>query len=242
MEKTHSIWYVTLVLSAIAGYCDTVTFITADSIFSAHVTGNFIVFAYQMINGSNAQVWIKLLTFPVFIISVIIGGRIGAEPGKRYRLLLMEGFLIVAAGLLAVFFKLYNPVTWGTYLVTMVVVFAMGFQNAFGKLYGKETYGPTTMMTGNVTQASLDLGNVLASGFTNLLSLDSLKKQIITIGGFLFGCLAGAIMANFFGLYVLILPGLVLLTCYYTTEQHANQATSSEQGGITSSQTVPPAL
>ena len=149
---------VTLLLSAVAGYCDTVTFLSAGSVFSAHVTGNFIVFAYQVIKGSDTQAWIKLLTFPVFVISVIVGGRIGLEAGRRYRLLLLEGFLLLVAGVSAVLFRLYDPAAWSSYLVVMIVVFAMGLQNAFGKLYGKETYGPTTMMTGNVTQASLDLG------------------------------------------------------------------------------------
>jgi uncharacterized membrane protein YoaK (UPF0700 family) len=222
MEKSNSIWYITILLSAVAGYCDTVTFVAADSIFSAHVTGNFIVFAYQIIKGSDSQAWIKLLTFPVFVISVIIGGRIGSEAGKRYRLLLFEGFLLLAAGVLAVLFRLYDPAAWGTYLIAMIVVFAMGLQNAFGKLYGKETYGPTTMMTGNVTQASLDLGSVISSAFTNALSIESLKKQMITIGGFLVGCLAGALLAKFFGLYVLIAPGLVLLICYFITSKNSN--------------------
>ena len=55
MEIQKNIWYVTLLLTMIAGYCDTVTFVAADSIFSAHVTGNFIVFAYQIVKGSRLK-------------------------------------------------------------------------------------------------------------------------------------------------------------------------------------------
>ncbi|MET1057588.1 MAG: DUF1275 family protein, partial [Pedobacter sp.] len=52
-EKQDKIWFVTLLLTIIAGYCDTVTFVAADKIFSAHVTGNFIVFAYQLVKGGE---------------------------------------------------------------------------------------------------------------------------------------------------------------------------------------------
>lgn len=225
MERLNNIWYVTLLLSAVAGFCDTVTFVAGGSMFSAHVTGNFIVFAYQIIRDSDIQAWIKLLTFPVFIISVITGGRIGVETGKRYRLLLLEGILLLIAGISTVFFHLYDPTAWSNYLIVMLVVFAMGLQNAFGKLYGKETYGPTTMMTGNVTQASLDLGTIISSAFTNVPGIESLKKQMITIGGFLTGCLAGALLSKYFALSVLMIPGLVLLICYTLTVNKPNPIT-----------------
>jgi uncharacterized membrane protein YoaK (UPF0700 family) len=221
MENSNNIWYVTILLSAVAGFCDTVTFVAAGSIFSAHVTGNFIVFAYQVIKGSDPQAWIKLLSFPVFVAAVITGGQIGSEPGKRYRLLFIEGILLLLSGTFAMFVKLYFITDWGMHLTAMMVVFAMGLQNAFGKLYAKETYGPTTMMTGNVTQAALDLGSLLFSGFKNIISLESLKKQAITIAGFLTGCLTGAFMAKNFGLYVLIAPGVTLVVCYLSTARQA---------------------
>ncbi|MDR6943880.1 YoaK family protein [Mucilaginibacter pocheonensis] len=221
MENQRSIWLVTLMLSAVAGYCDTVTFVSAGSIFSAHVTGNFIVFAYQIIKGSDVQAWIKLLTFPVFIISVIIGGLIAAKSANRYKILLAEGIILLLSGVISEVFIHTPGLIWETYVVVMMVVFAMGLQNAFGKLYAKETYGPTTMMTGNVTQASLDLGNSIGSAFKDLISVQSLKKQSLTIGGFLLGCLAGALLAKSFGLTVIILPGAGMVICYFSTDKNA---------------------
>lgn len=208
-------------LSAVAGYCDTVTFVSAGSIFSAHVTGNFIVFAYQVIKGSDAQAWIKLLTFPVFMISVIIGGLIAARSVNRYKLLLSEGIVLLLGGIISEMFIHKPGLIWETYVVVMMVVFAMGLQNAFGKLYAKETFGPTTMMTGNVTQASLDLGSSIGSAFKDIVSLQSLKKQSLTIGGFLIGCLTGALMAKSFGLTVIVLPGVGMIVCYFSTDKNA---------------------
>jgi uncharacterized membrane protein YoaK (UPF0700 family) len=209
-EDPRKIWLMTLLLAIIAGFCDTVTFISAGSIFSAHVTGNFITFAYQLIKGSETKAWIKLLTFPVFIISVIAGGAIAASTLNKYKILLIESILLLVSGLIALFIHIPGLV-WETYIVVMLVVFAMGLQNAFGKLHAKETFGPTTMMTGNVTQASLDLGNAFLSSFKDMVSVQSLKKQSVIIGGFLLGCLVGALLAKSFGLSVVILPGLILL-------------------------------
>jgi len=224
MENQKSIWFVTFILAAVAGYCDIVTFISAGSIFSAHVTGNFITFAYQIVKGSDAQAWIKLLTFPVFVISVIIGGRIGAQSVNRYKLLLIEGGLLLLGGVISEACIRIPGLIWETYVVVMLVVFAMGLQNAFGKLYAKETYGPTTMMTGNVTQASLDLGSVISSSFKDLASVEGLKHQCTTIGGFLAGCLAGALMAKSFGLTVIILPGAVMIICYFSMGRNVERA------------------
>lgn len=222
MEKQSNIWYVTLLLSLVAGYCDTVTFVAADSIFSAHVTGNFIVFAYQLVKGSELHAWIKLLTFPVFILSVIIGGRLGAGETNRYKLLFAEGLLLVFTGLLTYLFGYLGIFDeWTMYIVALIVVFAMGLQNAFGKLYAKETHGPTTMMTGNVTQASLDLGNLIKTGFGDLPASESLKRQTVTISGFLAGCFLGAVAGKFWGLGTVLLPGIVLIFCYLKSRAKA---------------------
>lgn len=216
MEIQKNIWYVTLLLTMIAGYCDTVTFVAADSIFSAHVTGNFIVFAYQIIKGSDLHAWVKLLTFPVFILAVIVGGRIALKATNRYSILFWEGIILVLSGIACYVFGYLGIVSqWTIYTIAMTTVFAMGLQNAFGKLYAKETHGPTTMMTGNVTQASLDLGNLLKNGLKDVDVLLSFKKQLVTIIGFLVGCFLGAVAGKFFGLGTLIFPGIAMIICYY---------------------------
>lgn len=215
MEIQKNIWYVTLLLTMIAGYCDTVTFVAADSIFSAHVTGNFIVFAYQIIKGSDLHAWVKLLTFPVFILAVIVGGRIALKATNRYSILFWEGIILVLSGIACYVFGYLGIVSqWTIYTIAMTTVFAMGLQNAFGKLYAKETHGPTTMMTGNVTQASLDLGNLLKNGLKDVDVLLSFKKQLVTIIGFLVGCFLGAVAGKYFGLGTLIFPGAAMIICY----------------------------
>jgi uncharacterized membrane protein YoaK (UPF0700 family) len=220
MKAVQNVWLITLLLSAIAGYCDTATFVAADHIFSAHVTGNFIVFAYQLVNHADAYSWIKLITLPVFIISVISGGWIASKASDRYLLLLSEGALLTFSGLAALAYQMSAYPVWMMYTVVMFIVFAMGLQNAFGKLFSKETHGPTTMMTGNVTQAALDIGSLYRSKFRDTSVRLSLNKNLATVGGFLTGCLLGAVLAKRFGLSVAMLPGILLVLYYVCTRKN----------------------
>jgi len=223
-EKQHNIWFVTIVLTLVAGYCDSITFVAADKIFSAHVTGNFIVFAYQIIKGAEGDAWIKLLTFPIFMIAVMAGGWISARFSNRHFLLLCEGIILLIGGIVAYSLGYIDngEVTWPMYLVTMIVVVAMGLQNAFGKLFAKETYGPTTMMTGNVTQFALDIRSFCNSGFSNKDFLSAIYKGLLTLGGFLIGCILGALVGKLFGLVGILLPGIAMVICYFSTKPTKN--------------------
>lgn len=212
-----NIGYLTVLLSAIAGYCDTVTFVAADNIFSAHVTGNFIVFAYQIINGNDVNARLRLLTFPIFILSIVAAGWIAKKAkNRKYELLYWEGIILTVTGITTYILKVGELLTEEmTFVLAMFFVFAMGFQNAFGKIYSSETFGPTTMMTGNVTQLSLELGNFYKSFFKEYSIGNKFLKQLITVTGFLAGCLIGAVAAKYISLGAAIFPGLILVVYYF---------------------------
>lgn len=213
MDSGKSAALATLILTAIAGFCDTATFVAGNAIFSAHVTGNFVVFAARVANGQDASAYVKLITFPVFIVAVITGGWLIR---RQYPILMIQGCLLAIAGIMA-----WQIPFIGTTGIVMLTVFAMGLQNAFGKTFAKATYGPTTMMTGNVTQASLDLGTLLLHKTEDLSATrQSLKRIGITIGGFLIGCVGGALLGKYMGLACLVLPGVALLLCYFAVQEH----------------------
>lgn len=211
MDQQNTIRNLTLLLSIIAGFCDTLTFVTSNE-FSAHVTGNFIVFAYDIIKRADSESWMKLLSFPVFVAAIIAGGWIINKLSGKYSILIFEGLILVASGTIMLVIRYLNiDSIWLRHTVILLIVFAMGLQNAFGKRFSKDTYGPTTMMTGNVTQASLDLWEIVKDKFKNDVALKSLKNLSFTIAGFLIGCLIGAVAGEFIGLSAAILPGIVLL-------------------------------
>lgn len=198
----------TFILAIVAGYCDTATFVGANGTFSAHVTGNFIVFAAQLARHADNLAWIKLITFPVFVLAVVIGGWLGAKHGKN-SLLLWEGLLLATAGAGA--FVLGDNL-WYKSAVVMLIVFAMALQNALGRIFTSEVFGPTTVMTGHVTQAALDVRSLLLNKPGAAAQLkQSLNRQAILLGGFLAGCIAGGLITKHTGLVAVVLPGVVIL-------------------------------
>ncbi|GAB3584545.1 YoaK family protein [Hymenobacter daeguensis] len=211
LEIETRIKHLSILLTLVAGFCDTVTFVAADSLFSAHVTGNFIVFAYDAVHHVDAHAWTKLVSFPVFVAAVVAGRWIGGRAPSRYALLLWEaGLLLAAGGLVLALLVLHDRTVGLMQLAAMLVVFAMGLQNAFGRLFAKETYGPTTVMTGNVTQATLDVVAWLRTPGPAAGQVAGLRKQLLMIGAFLLGCLAGAIAARVAGLVVVAGAGAAL--------------------------------
>ena len=211
MDQQNTIRNLTLLLSIIAGFCDTLTFITSNE-FSAHVTGNFIVFAYDIIMRADKDSWMKLLSFPAFVAAIIAGGWVISKAAGKYSILIFEGIILAISGTTTLTTRyLHINSIWLTHTVILLIVFSMGLQNAFGKRFSKDTYGPTTMMTGNVTQASLDLWEAVKDKFKNDAALKSLKNQSYTIGSFLIGCLVGAVAGKLVGLSAALLPGIVLL-------------------------------
>jgi uncharacterized membrane protein YoaK (UPF0700 family) len=213
MNGDSIIRYNTLLLVLTAGCCDTITFISANELFSAHVTGNFILFAYDIIKGADFVTWIRLLTFPVFVVAVITGGWLVRLTGKKYTILKIEGGFLLVGGLVSSIMAGLHIISVNTnFTIALLVVFAMGMQNAFGKLFGKEVYAPTTIMTGNVTQVALHLVDYISPGKRNPALTESLRRDVIVLGGFLAGCLLGGLVGTWVGLSGIVIPG-VLLFC-----------------------------
>lgn len=210
VETKINVGLMSWLLSFVAGYADTATFICANRLFSAHVTGNFVVFVYSMLANPHSSVWLNLFAFPVFIIAVAVSSSIvsySKYPGKVLRL---EAILILAAGAIAAILRLTNVEnTSFIFLLAMIIVFAMGLQNGFGKLYPYTTYSATTIMTGNVTQITLDLMRYIKARPGD--AKPNLKRQGFIISSFFIGCLAGGSLSYFIGLSAVILPGLILI-------------------------------
>jgi uncharacterized membrane protein YoaK (UPF0700 family) len=222
IEYRPNIGWTTFLLAMVAGFCDTATFVGGESIFSAHVTGNFIFFAAQFASESrNVSGWARLLTFPVFVIAVMTGGCVAERARRKNSILLLEGIVLILAGITAFLLPLLkgSDTQIIIYLVVLMTTFGMGLQNAFGKLFAKATFGPTTMMTGNVTQAALDLGNLIRKRRNaDEASCTSFKRLRITIGAFLTGCVIGGVLSIRLGLATIIIPGLAITICYLQEE------------------------
>jgi len=213
MKQFNYIKQLSILLTFCAGYCDATTFFGAQGIFSAHVTSNFIVVVYDVLTKAGIASWAKLLSLPVFIIASFAAERIFRKSRNANSLLLVESLLLLLAGAVSIVFKLGHISTlWDVYIGAFIIVFAMSFQNAYGRVFSASTYGPTTAMTGNVTQLAFDLEK-----FTKLngaVNRRHLKKQAILISGFFAGAAVGGIVAKEVGLAAAVIPAIIILYTY----------------------------
>jgi uncharacterized membrane protein YoaK (UPF0700 family) len=212
MQRRVNVGLMSGLLSFVAGYADTTTFTCANRLFSAHVTGNFVVFVFSVVTNAHLGVWMNLFAFPSFVAAVVACSRIvnySKYPGNVLRI---EALLLLIAGTIAAILKLLAMETsFETFLLAMLIVFAMGLQNGFGKLYPYTTYSATTIMTGNVTQLTLDFVRYIRRGKRSVELSKALRRQGLVIGFFFSGCLIGGIISHFTGLPAIILPGLIML-------------------------------
>lgn len=202
-----------LVLSVVAGYVDTSTFVLFSGLFAAHVTGNFVLFAVAIGEGLQDEDYLKLIAFPVFIVAIFVTtwlhDRAERFGEKRSRALLW----VVTAILLAVGGLGLLPVRAEAvhYALALALVAAMGIQNALHRLYAQ--LGPaTTVMTGNVAQLTVsalrrltgrDAAQAGASG-------TGFRELLWLVVGFAAGCGLAVPLARYAGLAAILLPALAL--------------------------------
>ena len=205
-------------LALVAGFCDTATFIHMGGVFSAHVTGNFVLFAAALAQGVQADDYLKIATFPVFIfgvaIAMLVAGRKTSSRRKVKRILLMMTLLLLVAATLTLTGNHELPgVQLGNYdvLITMLVVTAMAMQNSIHRFIK----GPmTTVMTGTVmnTTARFISRHVLHIEADPQQAPAPRVKPSIMIAAFAFGCVIAGFLTARFGLASIIVPaGLLCL-------------------------------
>ncbi|HEV7574935.1 MAG TPA: YoaK family protein [Caldimonas sp.] len=200
-------------LGFVAGYVDTVGFVALFGLFTAHVTGNFVLIGSALAHSSGS-VLLKLLVFPAFIAAVAITRIIVLVLERRHHdtvrpLLLLEmvllaGFLILG-WLAAPIDSADAPLAMAAGIVGAT---SMGVQNAAARLVLADL-APTTVMTGNVTQLVLDAVD-LARGAGDEATRHRAAKFVGPIVAFAAGAIGGAFGYVFFGFLALALPIAVL--------------------------------
>ncbi|MBT2790077.1 YoaK family protein [Paraburkholderia strydomiana] len=206
-------------LAAIAGYVDTLSFVGLFGLFTAHVTGNFVLIGAEAA-GFGQGAFMKLMAFPAFVAGVAVSSVLvkkaqRAAPTRASCLV----YVFQAALMLAFCFAgvSVSPVTHSdstpVILCGMIGAAAMGVQNAHGRLIARAGV-PNTVMTGNVTQAVLDAIDVLsprASSDARAVARVRLGKTLPTIFAFALGAIVGALAYRHIGFWALLLPFAALV-------------------------------
>ncbi|MFC0166966.1 YoaK family protein [Pseudoduganella danionis] len=196
-----------------AGYVDTVGFVALFGLFTAHVTGNFVLIGSELARPGHG-VLIKLLAFPAFILAVAAARLLAVWLEARQRpaaraLTLLQLVLLLAFMLLG---RAATPVQQTDALLPLLAgmagAAAMGVQNAASRLVWSEL-APTTVMTGNVTQLVIDLVD-LARASAAPGTLSRLWKFLWPVLAFGLGAIHGAFAYHWAGFYAVLLPVAIL--------------------------------
>jgi uncharacterized membrane protein YoaK (UPF0700 family) len=221
-KSTHTTWLTTALLSFVAGYVDTIGFVALFSLFTAHVTGNFILIGATIASTSQTTQGLttKLLALPAFIVGVAITTIAIRALQEQHRkaafwavvVQIMLTILFMMMGLLA------EPITSGdTPLVIatgLVGVCAMAVQNAASRLVFAEM-APSTVMTGNVTQLVIDAVDLIknkADVDAKALIHQRMRKMLPAVVAFAVGALLAGLGYFYFGFVCLsIVIGVLVL-------------------------------
>src|SRR5262249_39626436 len=177
--------------------------------FTAHITGNLVVMADQLVNGGPPHL-AQLLSIPVFGLTVAVAyllarrarmtrGRGALLVGQSLLLLLVLGMVVRAR---------HGDALTDSLAAARMAVAAMAFQNAFVRISLHES-STTSVMTGNVATLVIAL---LALGWPGPWTRDESEKKLrstlpIAVGFFV-GCAVGAASVAHLGLWAWRLPAL----------------------------------
>jgi uncharacterized membrane protein YoaK (UPF0700 family) len=216
-------------LSAVAGMADSAGFILLDGLFIAHVTGNFVLIGAAVARGTSGIVS-KILTLPAFFLGVI-AARLGDQQLKHRSEAIQLSVLLAAEALMLLLVVtsgyLLAPGAGSDAIVISTLgcigAFAMGIQNAVGRLHLAQLPA-STVMTVNASQFAIDavdvgLGRI--DGVPQGKARQRLRNIGIMMSSFACGALAGALGAMYFGFLVLLIPCLILLLLVFADSKSA---------------------
>lgn len=198
-------------LSWVAGFVDTSAFIILFGIFTAHVTGNIALAGSSFVSSDQETTITRLLMLPTFMLTVALTSLL-ARYARRKQWPVFAVLLTAEAIALSVFLAVginLSPAllldVQDEYILPIGTsgVVAMAIQNALMKeSHGVfKSYIPTTVMTGNTTQLTIDLVQFFSAKFASGESakkeaeeaLERMSRFIPVIAGFALGGLASAL-------------------------------------------------
>jgi uncharacterized membrane protein YoaK (UPF0700 family) len=222
------------VLSLTAGSMDVIGFLGLGGLFTAHITGNLVIFAAHVVTGEAAQ-WAAILSVPVFMLVLCLArlsaggfetiGHDSLRPLLLLQFLFLSGALIicVAAG------PDIDPNAPIATVAGMLAVSAIAVQNALVQvsLHGVPA---TAVITTNIARFTTDVGTILLGARRDEVARERADRLWPSIAGFIIGCCVGAVCEARFGLRALALPaGLALLAL--ATAAKSNALMVQKSGG-----------
>jgi uncharacterized membrane protein YoaK (UPF0700 family) len=216
------------ILSFIAAFVDTCVFIGLFGLFTAHVTGNFVLIGAQLVTNEG-DLLVKLLALPEFMVAVggavLLARRLRRQGRNALPVLLaLETLLLLVTVAAAVVLK---PPTSGqdesALIIGLLASLAMGLQNALMRLE-LSFLPPSTVMTVTVTQTVIDAVNLMvdrAPSAARSVTKTRFQRTLPSIAAFFLGAAGGAYGYFLGGFFALLLPAVLcaLLVFYFSKVQ-----------------------
>jgi uncharacterized membrane protein YoaK (UPF0700 family) len=199
-------------LSWVAGFVDTSAFIILFGIFTAHVTGNIALAGSSFVSKDEASTVTRLLMLPTFVLTVALTSLL-ARYARKKQWPVFAVLLTAEAIALTIFLIIGTQLSPSLLLdvqedlilpIGMAGVVSMAIQNALMKEAKDvfKSYIPTTVMTGNTTQLTIDIVQFLSAKLSKVQSeltqqeaaeaLERMGRFVPVITGFALGGFAAA--------------------------------------------------
>jgi uncharacterized membrane protein YoaK (UPF0700 family) len=205
----------TMALSFMAGIVDVVGFVALFGLFTSHFTGNFVVIGQEIVDHSLRLI-AELIAIPMFVLIaaltrlLVLQRESRGASALRACLLFQIAMLIGCLGVGVAASPITDPAAIGSIVAAQFGVAAMAIQNATCRLVFPE-HPPTTVMTINLTQASIDLVDMNRSvpGLSDT-ARRRFERTAPVIGAFAAGVVFGAYGYLYASFWCLAIPILGL--------------------------------
>lgn len=219
-------------LGFIAGYVDTLGYIGLFGLFTAHVTGNFVLIGAALADPVHVPILLKFLAFPAFIGGVATARLMIVDAADRrtqaltqslvLQLVLLCGFMFFGIGAMPI----GKVVTPAGMVAGLLGAAAMGAHSATSRLL-LSRLAPTSMMTGNVTQVVIDAIDAWRHPGDGSIA-ERCEKFLWPVFAFAVGAIMAAFGYRYFGFYALFVP-IVLLCAVIAAARTETEAAAAKK-------------
>lgn len=211
-------------MSGVAGYVDTAGVLALFGLFTAHVTGDLVSAGMAVAEQPKLGALARVSMLPIFMITVAAVALYGRRQTLRGKATLtpLLALMTIALGLFCatgVTLRQFvsDPDAWAVEVIGGTGVIAMAIQNTIMReaLSGQS---PTTIMTGNLTQVTIDLVEILIPSRRADPEIRQRRRSVATarlakfgipLLGFMSGVALGAILTHYVGLFSIVIPTVV---------------------------------
>jgi uncharacterized membrane protein YoaK (UPF0700 family) len=194
-----------VLLSFVAGYVDSYTYLTLFGLFVAQVTSSFVIAGAEIVTHDYAVAG-KLLVIVAFLVAVALTAalvglmRDAGRPLLPSMLLLEAALLAVFAAMLVFGPPIKSATDWHGIVAGLVAASAMGAQSVLVRLLMKGI-PQTNVMTGNMTQLGIATTELTIAwrrlarsrhGAAAVREFEDVRDQLVTVLAIALGFLAGA--------------------------------------------------